>query len=299
MITMDGEPGLFVSEILAYPIKSLPAISATDNRFLIGPDSEILGDRCYWFETTDPNGKTVVLNGKYAARNDFDVFFRIHADFPERNFKVTFSGRNLFTSRKHDGRQITIDRPCCLQPGNESKRRIKIPHFEEIFGRDVFLCTDHRAYKPDDPDAKGITIMSMPTVRAIGKQWDMTDEEVIARFRPNAIINGRGMQPFEEFSWVGRVITIGGISWFVSNITARCSVIQRNPFTGEDTQGFIKEFGKWVLEQGFIDLAPEAFRRQEKAPNGLFCCVNTTLHGTLPSNPSLEKGMPVTVSDAT
>jgi uncharacterized protein len=60
-----------------------------------------------------------------------------------------------------------------------------------------------------------------------------------SRFRPNVII--RGIDPWEEFSWVGRRISIGGSVFRVINRTVRCAAtrVDRENVAGGDGGGDI------------------------------------------------------------
>jgi len=272
---------LRVEGLRSYPIKSMGALEL--NKTEIRLDGGFVGDRAFWFEFEDRQ----VLNGKQAIKVGHRALFQLICDFDHGAKKVCFSGRKVTS---HDPEYSSPNTSVKYPKGTA---RALIPEFKRIFGQEVFLCTDKDAYRPDDTSAPGPTIMTVATANAMVDRFGSKDakvpgmslDEAIARMRPNILVDGAKLRPFEEFSWVGKLITINGVRFEATNINGRCPVIGANPFTGEYDPGFLKAFGVWVLEQGFINLAPEGHRRQPedgKKGVGTFCAVNTRLHGELP-----------------
>ena len=82
------------------------------------------------------------------------------------------------------------------------------------------------------------------------------------RFRANFWVDGLG--PWEEFEWVGRDITIGGVAFRVEERIGRCLATAANPETGRrdaDTLGALedgwnhRDFGVYLSATGSGDVA--------------------------------------------
>lgn len=63
------------------------------------------------------------------------------------------------------------------------------------------------------------------TQSSVDRLSDIVDAPVEAtRFRPNILLDGEDHNDFEENSWVGRTLRIGGATCFVTEPTARCGM---------------------------------------------------------------------------
>jgi uncharacterized protein YcbX len=76
-----------------------------------------------------------------------------------------------------------------------------------------------------------VTMYSAESLAALGEKLDDKDLDG-RRFRGNIVVSGVA-EPFEELSWVGRNVRIGGTEFTVTKPVVRCLVTHANPVTGE------------------------------------------------------------------
>lgn len=75
--------------------------------------------------------------------------------------------------------------------------------------------------------------LSLITTQTIARLGEMVDASLdVQRFRPNFLVEATEATPFLEDSWVGRVLTIGGLRMRVDKRDGRCVVITIDPVTG-------------------------------------------------------------------
>jgi hypothetical protein len=251
-------------------------------------------DRNYWLETDD----CTLVNGKWAVKNNVPQLFKLDGEIVRGNRYVRVFTRSNLSELSW---QTIVRNPGNAQPLEQTRSRVHVPRLNRFLENEseFYLCTDPQAYKPDDLQYSGVTIMTMATKEAITRAFNISKVETISRFRPNLIIEGEEIKPFDEFSWVGRRISVGHVFfWTVEQICIRCPVIGVNPFTGEYDRMFLKEFGKWVLRENYLFKAPEHARRMKSdgTLQGTFCAVNTSPAGTMPQFVSLTTGMEVSIS---
>lgn len=79
----------------------------------------------------------------------------------------------------------------------------------------------------DKPD-KIISLINLATVRALEEQWGIEVDPL--RFRANIYIDG--LQPWEEFEWIGRDIVVGDAVMRVDRRNGRCGATNVNPQNG-------------------------------------------------------------------
>lgn len=76
--------------------------------------------------------------------------------------------------------------------------------------------------------------VSLITTQTVAKLGEMVGEELAAlRFRPNILVEADDNEPFQEDTWVGRILKIGGLRMRVDQRDTRCVVITIDPATGE------------------------------------------------------------------
>lgn len=80
-------------------------------------------------------------------------------------------------------------------------------------------------------DTFPLSLISVQTIQRLG---ELAGSQLHAqRFRPNLLIDTDGSEPFIEDSWVGRELSIGGMTMRVDKRDGRCVVITVDPDTGE------------------------------------------------------------------
>ena len=95
---------------------------------------------------------------------------------------------------------------------------------------------------PDDTDAPGPTLISTATLEAVAGWFDLTLEQVRARFRANIEIGG--VPAFWEDGFYGRTCRVASVPLLLHNPCARCVVPSRDARTGEPIVGFQKRFAE-------------------------------------------------------
>ncbi len=89
----------------------------------------------------------------------------------------------------------------------------------------VHLPDGHFMDKPDNV----LSCINLNTVRQLERLWGTPVDPL--RFRANFYIDG--LAPFEEFTWVGQSILIGGVELTVDRRNGRCGATNVNPSSGE------------------------------------------------------------------
>ena len=108
-----------------------------------------------------------------------------------------------------------------------------------------------------DSDYPSVSVKSLASLRSLSGHMGVALDP--RRFRGNIWLDG--LEPWEEFNWVGREITIGGARLKVVERVVRCNATKNNPETGArdaDTLGALeaqfghKDFGVYceVVEGG-------------------------------------------------
>jgi len=80
-------------------------------------------------------------------------------------------------------------------------------------------------------DTFPISMITNQTIARLGALTDLTLD--VRRFRPNILVEATSEAPFEEDSWVGRTLHIGGARVRVDKRDGRCAVITIDPETSE------------------------------------------------------------------
>ena len=78
-------------------------------------------------------------------------------------------------------------------------------------------------------DTFPISLITTQTIARLGEMVGATLD--VQRFRPNILVEGADAAPFLEDTWVGRVLTIGGLRMRVDKRDGRCVVITIDPVT--------------------------------------------------------------------
>ena len=100
--------------------------------------------------------------------------------------------------------------------------------------------------------------LSLITTQTIAQLGESTGLQLdVQRFRPNILVEATDAAPFQEDSWVGSVLCIGGMAMRIDKRDGRCAVItidpataQRNPAilrtVARDRQGCLGVYGSTV-----------------------------------------------------
>ncbi len=209
--------GPFLYKILVYPIKSLPPVELTEAR--VTKYGTLEWDRLY--AIIDEKGR--IINGKRERR--------IH----------------LVRARYDLRRKLVYLSACC---GDEEAFSLDGEEdeisrwFSRFLGYTVKLVSRPEGF-PDDERFRGPTVISTATLAEVGSWfgWDLIQARL--RFRANLEI--AGVPPFWEdrlYAGPGKAVLfrVGEVLLEGRNISRRCVVPSRDPFTGAPTRGFQKLF---------------------------------------------------------
>jgi ferredoxin-NADP reductase/uncharacterized protein YcbX len=115
----------------------------------------------------------------------------------------------------------------------------------EFFGFPAFFRENTGAGFPDDTDSPGPTLISTATLREVAGWFNLSMEQVRARFRSNLEVDG--VPPFWEDQLFGERGTtvrfsVGDVLFDGVNPCQRCIVPARDPQTASDVRDFAKRF---------------------------------------------------------
>ena len=217
-----------VVRILVYPVKSLDPIELKEAQ--ITQKGSLKYDRIFYIE--DEKGK--VVNGKREKRIHK---VRCKTDIERERFYVSLNGKEYEFSF------------------NETDKFSEV--LSEFLGYRVFIKSAEFGL-PDDTKAFGPTIIGDKTIEEISKWFNLPIEETLLRFRPNIVL--RTKEPFEEEKLLWKKFYVGDVLFRAENISKRCPVPARNPFTGEEIKDFAKIFIQKRKENVPPWLSEEAFK---------------------------------------
>ncbi len=212
-----------LANIRLHPIKSLDPISVPEAR--ISPSGGLVLDRSWALYSVD--GKWV--NGKRTP-----AIHLIRANYSPDLRSVTLSVPN-------DRRNIptrTFDFPGAHEDAAE--------WFSVFFEQQIIIRYSENGF-PDDTIASGPAIVSTASLESVCEWFPAISlDEARLRFRASLEINGVPAwwedQLFGENERSVIRFQIGEVHFEGSNPCARCPVPPRNPFTGENLDGFQKRF---------------------------------------------------------
>jgi uncharacterized protein len=128
-------------------------------------------------------------------------------------------------------------RPSFVDPSrpDDSRTVVRTPTGDELEVVDPGLAAELgegvRVIKQDRGvfDAMPLSLISTQSVAALGAL--VGSELDPLRFRPNLLIEAS--EPYEEESWVGSVVRIGGMAMRVDQQDERCAIVTVDPVTSE------------------------------------------------------------------
>ena len=214
-----------LANIRLHPIKSLDPLYVSEAR--ISPSGGFVLDRAWALYSVD--GKWV--NGKRTP-----AIHLIRAHYSPDLHSVTLSVPG-------DRREIptrTFDFPGAHEDAAE--------WFSVFFEQQIIVRYSENGF-PDDTVASGPTIVSTASLESVCEWFPTISlEEARLRFRASLEINGVPAwwedQLFGEDERSVIRFQIGEVHFEGSNPCARCPVPPRNPFTGENLDGFQKRFNQ-------------------------------------------------------
>ncbi len=196
-------------KILIYPIKSLDPVEVKNADFT--SKGSLLHDR--EFALFDEEGR--VVNAKREKR-----LHSVRAVYDLNAWKVKLK------AEEHEG-IFSLDDLKGLSD-----------FFSEFLGLKVYVRRYEEGF-PDDRKAHGPTLVSRSSLEEVARWFSLDLENVRRRFRANLEIDA---PPFWEDTLVGKTFKIGNATLVGENISKRCPVPTRDPFTGVPIRGFVETF---------------------------------------------------------
>lgn len=162
-----------------------------------------------------------------------------HDDMVNRQKKKLF---NLF--HQVDGEKVLKDINLSTLDG----RQVLADFFSDLIGDESVLCVTADDVDVDDKkknsphrhqfgntssgwkqkqDTRTIHLVNTATVNGLSLAMDQPLRST--RFRPNLVIDGPDLKPWEEFNWIGKTIQCGSVQLEVLSRTVRCEGISIDP----------------------------------------------------------------------
>ena len=105
----------------------------------------------------------------------------------------------------------------------------------------VSLCPEGARVIKQDRGVFDTFPLSLITTQTIARLGEMVGEELdVLRFRPNILVEAADDTPFQEDTWVGRVIRVGAMHMRVDQRDGRCVVITIDPATSERNAAILR-----------------------------------------------------------
>jgi len=89
-------------------------------------------------------------------------------------------------------------------------------------------------------DAMPLSLVSTQSIAALGERVGRELDPL--RFRPNLLIEAS--EPFEEETWVGSVLRVGGMAMRVDRQDERCVIVNVDPVTSERDPAVLRTIAK-------------------------------------------------------
>lgn len=232
-----------VSKIMIYPIKSMDGLSV--EKASVSRGGALVGDRAHYLQ--DHTGK--IFNAKRSAKCHL-----IRSRFSEDLQKVCFSPQANPLDLKDDLADIN-------------------QQLSSILGESVWVKRAGEGGCPDDVDAPGLTLVSEATLSRVGHWFELSEVEVLRRFRPNLVISG--VEPFWEDQWLGEhegdggVLRINGVEFKALKACRRCVVPTRSSQDGSQTPEFVEIFKRRRTSELHSKALVERFKMSYRL------CINT------------------------
>lgn len=217
-----------LKNIYRYPVKSLSPqpLEAID----LNPGDGLKGDRCYALApgSTALNGTTT----EWMAKNNFLVLVK-HEKLAA--LETTFDDDTGILTVQRGGKQVArgnLDDPIgrtmiesffTAYMGDQARGQIKIAKAAD-------------GHSLEDQSSRSVSIINLATVRDMERVQGSAIDPL--RFRGNLYIDGA--EPWQEFEWLGKDISIGGVTLTVRERTGRCGATGVNPKTAERDMNLLK-----------------------------------------------------------
>jgi GntR family transcriptional regulator / MocR family aminotransferase len=216
-----------VQEIYRYPIKglspqALPAIS-------LHAGKPFPFDRL--FAMARPGSAMNAAEPRWMKKGFFlmlmldESLAQVHTQLDVETLQLEIK-RRVVTGSEPPASETLLIADLASAEGRAEVERFFERHVPELAGapRLVRSPTGHFMDKPDNV----MSCINLATVRELEKLWGHAVHPL--RFRANFYIDG--VPPWQEFEWLGREITLGGVQFLVDRRNGRCGATNVNPLSG-------------------------------------------------------------------
>ncbi|MDC3063923.1 MOSC domain-containing protein [Alphaproteobacteria bacterium] len=216
----------FVKYIVRYPIKGLNGEFV--NSANLSPGSTISGDRKYAFAKSENDicEKSLI----YMKKTNFLALVKeekLSLLQPQINFKneflrLIYKDKEIFNGFLNNNNDIKKLNLCLAKFLN-----INIKKKPRLVKDKSDVKDDNKHSFSDIPD-KALSFINLNSINDF--EVKIKQEVNYNRFRGNVIFSG--IKAWEEFNWLGKIITIGGVKFEIFRKTKRCAATNVNPNTG-------------------------------------------------------------------
>jgi MOSC domain-containing protein len=194
-----------ITQLWRYPVKSMRGEVLSSTRFERGG---IPFDRRFALLDDTPES---ARRGKPATATQYPPMLGYGARIVDGSVVVSLP----------DGEVMDITRPAVAA------------RLAEEMGLRLTLCDEPGGANHDEAD---VLVINEASVRQFAGEWGHAID--LRRFRPNVVVGGDSA--FEEESWVGRKLRVGGAVLDVASSCVRCSITNVDPETLVSDLSFLK-----------------------------------------------------------
>jgi uncharacterized protein YcbX len=207
-----------VAALYRYPVKGLSAEPLA--RVALTPGETIPFDRAYAIENGpsgfDPAAPRTLAKIHFLMLMRNERLAQLVSRFDETTHTLTI----------HCGGAVVAEGRLDTEGG----QRLIEAFFDRFAAEDLRGATKVLAapgFSFSDVASKVVSLINLETVRAIGREIGATVHPL--RFRGNLHIEG--LPAWEEFGWLGKAVTIGGVTFAMTKRIERCAATNVDPET--------------------------------------------------------------------
>ena len=216
----------FVKYIIRYPIKGLNGefMDATN----LFPGSTISGDRKYAFAKfeNDICEKSLIhmkkTNFLALVKEEKLSLLEPHINLKTKFLTLNYKDKEIFNGFLNNNNDIKTLNLCLANFLN-----INLKKQPRLITDKSDVKNNNKHSFSDIPD-KALSFINLDTINDF--EVKIKKEVNYNRFRGNVIFSG--IKAWEEFNWLGKIITIGGVKFEIFRKTKRCAATNVNPNTG-------------------------------------------------------------------
>jgi len=223
-----------ITKLYKYPIKSLTP--SKSESLTLNENGYIEGDRLFGFRFKDAGSRD---NFEWQRKTNFAALMhmpqiaKLNVAYDEKNRQliIRYDGNTIINANV-DTQKDEIEEKFTEFVINSDTDLIK--NFPQRFPF-VFIGGENSNHFHDTPNG-GLTLHSQESLNDLNNQLGYEIEHT--RFRSNIIIEG--INPWEEFDWIGKNIEINGLFFNVEKPVNRCLAINCNPSNGMTDKNVLK-----------------------------------------------------------